>query len=208
MSYIKSNLSITLNITLVIILLMTISACSNQVTSNQPAVTKQTAESSIEELQIYKNAIVALNNNELAKAEKLFISMSERQPNIAGSWANLALISIKEDNLAQAEVYAKTALEKNPNMPQALNLSGYLAQKKGAINIAKSYYLQAISHKSDYALAHYNLALVYDVYLQDIAKAIEHYQFYLAYNEQQDENTENWLEGLQATMAANNWWKT
>ena len=204
MSYIKSNLSITLNITLVIILLMTISACSNQVTSNQPAVTKQTAESSIEELQIYKNAIVALNNNELAKAEKLFISMSERQPNIAGSWANLALISIKQDNLAQAEVYAKTALEKNPNMPQALNLSGYLAQKKGAINIAKSYYLQAISHKSDYALAHYNLALVYDVYLQDIAKAIEHYQFYLAYNEQQDENTENWLEGLQATMAANN----
>lgn len=204
MSYIKSNLSITLNITLVIILLMTISACSNQVTSNQPAVTKQTAESSIEELQIYKNAIVALNNNELAKAEKLFISMSERQPNIAGSWANLALISIKQDNLAQAEVYAKTALEKNPNMPQALNLSGYLAQKKGAINIAKSYYLQAISHKSDYALAHYNLALVYDVYLQDIAKAIEHYQFYLAYNKQQDENTENWLEGLQATMAANN----
>ena len=204
MSYIKSNLSITLNITLVIILLMTISACSNQVTSNQPAVTKQTAESSIEELQIYKNAIVALNNNELAKAEKLFISMSERQPNIAGSWANLALISIKEDNLAQAEVYAKTALVKNPNMPQALNLSGYLAQKKGAINIAKSYYLQAISHKSDYALAHYNLALVYDVYLQDIAKAIEHYQYYLAYNKQQDENTENWLEGLQATMAANN----
>ena len=204
MSYIKSNLSITLNITLVIILLMTISACSNQVTSKQPAVTKQTAESSIEELQIYKNAIVALNNNELAKAEKLFISMSERQPNIAGSWANLALISIKQDNLAQAEVYAKTALEKNPNMPQALNLSGYLAQKKGAINIAKSYYLQAISHKPDYALAHYNLALVFDVYLQDIAKAIEHYQFYLAYNEQQDENTENWLEGLQATMAANN----
>ncbi|NQY50943.1 MAG: hypothetical protein HRT50_17955 [Colwellia sp.] len=204
MSYIKSNLSITLNITLVIILLMTISACSNQVTSNQPAVTKQTAESSIEELQIYKNAIVALNNNELAKAEKLFISMSERQPNIAGSWANLALISIKQDNLAQAEVYAKTALEKNPNMPQALNLSGYLAQKKGAINIAKSYYLQAISHKSDYALAHYNLALVYDVYLQDIAKAIEHYQFYLAYSKTKDENTENWLEGLKATMAANN----
>ena len=193
-----------MNITLVIILLMTISACSNQVTSNQAAVTKQTAESSIEELQIYKNAIVALNNNELAKAEKLFISMSERQPNIAGSWANLALISIKQDNLAQAEIYAKTALDKNPNMPQALNLSGYLAQKKGAINIAKSFYLQAISHKSDYALAHYNLALVYDVYLQDIAKAIEHYQYYLAYNEQQDENTESWLEGLKATMAANN----
>ncbi len=186
------------------VLLMTISACSNQVTTNKAVGNKQTAESSIQELQLYKSAIIALNNNELDKAEQLFITMSERQPHIAGSWANLALISIKKVNLAQAEIYAKTALAKNPNMAQALNLSGYLAQKKGEINKAKSYYLQAISHKSDYALAHYNLALLFDVYLQDIAKAIEHYQFYLAYSEQKDENTKNWLEGLKATLAANN----
>lgn len=204
MSYIKTSLSNSLLIALLMALLMTISACSNQVVSNKPLINKQTAESSVEELQLYKNAIIALNNNELNKAKKLFTTMSERQPNIAGSWANLALISIKQDNLSQADVYAKTALEKNPKMPQALNLSGYLAQKKGAINIAKSYYLQAISYKSDYALAHYNLALIFDVYLQDIAMAIEHYQFYLAYSEQKDENTENWLEGLKATMAANN----
>lgn len=183
---------------------MTISACSNQVTSNKPVTNNKTTESSIEELQLYKNAIVALNNNDLDQAKALFISMSERQPNIAGSWANLALISIKQKDLAQAEDYAKTALEKNPNMAQAWNLSGYLAQKKGEIHNAKNYYLKAISNKSDYALAHYNLALLFDIYLQDITKAIEHYQFYLAYNGEKDENTENWLESLQATMAANN----
>jgi|TARA_B100000809_G_C15110558_1_gene520448 tetratricopeptide (TPR) repeat protein len=89
-------------------------------------------------------------------------------------------------------------------MPQALNLSGYLAQKKGEMNKVKSYYLKAISHQSDYVLAHYNVALLFDIYLQDIAKAIEHYQFYLAYSEQKDENTKNWLEALQVAMAANN----
>ncbi len=183
---------------------MAVTACSNQTSTTKAVDNKQTAESSVQELQLYKSAIIALNNNELDKAEQLFITMSERQPNIAGSWANLALISIKKADLAQAEVYTKTALTKNPNMPQALNLSGYLAQQKGEINKAKSYYLQAISHKSDYALAHYNVALLFDIYLQDIAKAIEHYQFYLAYSEQKDENTENWLEGLKATMAANN----
>lgn len=185
-------------------LLLTITACSNQSTTTNTEGENQNTQSSVQELQLYKSAIIALNNNELDKAEQLFITMSERQPNIAGSWANLALISIKKTDLTQAEVYAKTALAKNPNMPQALNLSGYLAQKKGEINKAKSYYLKAISHKSDYALAHYNVALLFDIYLQDIAKAIEHYQFYLAYSEQKDENTENWLEGLKATMAANN----
>jgi len=105
--------------------------------------------------------------------------MSELQPNIAGSWANLALIKIKQGELKQASAFANTALTKNPNMPQALNLSGYLAQQRGEINQAKSYYLQAITYKEDY-------------------------QWYLAYSEQKDEATENWLEGLKATMAASN----
>ena len=204
MYYIKSDWSTALSITLVIVLLMVITACSNQSTTTNTEGENQNTQSSVQELQLYKSAIIALNNNELDKAEQLFITISARQPNIAGSWANLALISIKKSDLTQAEFYAKTALAKNANMPQALNLSGYLAQKKGEINKAKSYYLSAISHKSDYALAHYNVALLFDIYLQDIAKAIEHYQFYLAYSKKKDENTENWLEGLKATMAANN----
>jgi hypothetical protein len=48
------------------------------------------------------------------------------------------------------------------------------------------------------------VALLFDIYLQDIAKAIEYYQFYLAYSEQKDENTKNWVEALQAAMAVNN----
>jgi tetratricopeptide (TPR) repeat protein len=193
MCYIKTLLTI--------VLLITIASCSNQ---TKTVDNNQTTESSVQELQLYKNAIIALNKKELDKAEKLFLTMSERQPNIAGSWANLALISIKKSDLPQAEEYVKMALDKNPNMPQALNLSGYLAQKKGEINKAKSYYLTAISHKSDYALAHYNVALLFDIYLQDIAKAIEHYQLYLTHSEQKDENTKNWVKGLKATMATNN----
>ena len=187
-----------------IVLLILLSACSNQQASKKAVVNKQTTASSVQELQLYQSAIIALNQNELEKAETLFTTMSERQPDIAGSWANLALISIKKQELTKAKTFINTALEKNPNMAQALNLSGYLAQQSGEINQAKILYLQAIANKADYALAHYNLALLYDVYLQDIAKAVEHYQAYLANIEQKDESTENWLEGLQATLAASN----
>jgi tetratricopeptide (TPR) repeat protein len=194
-----------INVFLSALLILILSACSNTVgTKGKNTQGSQSTESSVEELMIYKEAIIALNNNELDKAADLFTTMSKRQPNIAGPWANLALIEIKKENVAQAELYVKTALDNNPDMPQALNLSGYLAQKQGKINLAKSYYLQAINNKADYALAHYNVALLYDVYLQDIGKAIEHYQLYLTHLGDKDEATQNWLEGLKATMAATN----
>lgn len=194
-----------INVCLCILLAFVITACSNNpLIVDDKAQVAQSPDSSLQELMLYKDAIIALNNNELDKAEELFIQMTEHQPNIAGSWANLALIKIKKSDFFQANTYIRIALEKNPNMPQALNLSGYLAQKKGEINVAKSFYMQAISNKPDYSLAHYNLALIYDTYLQNITKAIEHYQLYLAYNTQKDETTQSWLEGLKATIAVNN----
>ena len=184
---------------------LVILGCSNNPTSSKRADQKNdTTESSLEELAIYQDAIIALNDGDLGKAEQLFLEMSTRQPNLSGPWANLALIQVKKGNLALADSYVKNALDKNSTMPQALNLSGYLAQRQGDINQAKSYYLQAITQKSDYALAHYNVALIYDVYLQDIEAAISHYQLYLSHIEQKDKATEDWLENLQATMAASN----
>ncbi|WP_170252851.1 tetratricopeptide repeat protein [Colwellia echini] len=200
---IKVLLSLTWSIILALSII-TLTSCSNTSSNNNSTHDAQSTNSSAQDLQLYEDAIVALNNNELDRAKKLFITMSERQPNMAGSWTNLALISIKQGNLAQANTYIKTALNKNPNMPQALNLAGYLAQKAGKIKLAESYYLQAINVKANYGLAHYNVALLYDVYLQNIPLAVEHYQRYLTLNEQKDEATANWLEGLKATMAASN----
>lgn len=184
---------------------MFICSCSNSPgTRTSNGEVNESTESSIEELGIYQDAIIALNDNDLDKAEALFTQMSVRQPNIAGPWANLALIQVKQGNLAQAETFVEKALIKNSKMPQALNLSGYLAQKNGKVKEAEAQYLKALSEKPDYALAHYNVALLYDVYLQDIEKAIQHYQLYLSYNDKKDQGTEDWLEGLKATMAATN----
>jgi len=191
-----------IKLSLTLIMFLTLGACSNQ-PANTTANNTLKAQSSAQELVLYKEAIVALNNNDLVKAETLFTQMSTLQPNIAGPWANLALINIKNNNLVKAEQQVKVALKKNPKMAQALNLSGHIAAKKGQINLAKSYYQQALINKPDYALAHYNLALLYDIYLQNIPKAIDHYQQYLSHNLKTDKVTESWLKGLKATVAAN-----
>jgi tetratricopeptide (TPR) repeat protein len=205
MYYTKIFLQALRPTTIALLLTLVISACSSPNKANNQNNSKSPwSQSSEQELALYQKAVIALNTHDLATAEALFSQMSQLQPNMAGAWANLALISIKNNKNLQAESYIKTALEKNPNMPQALNLSGYLSAKKGDISLAKHLYLQALNYKPDYALAHYNLALLFDIYLQDIPQAIKHYQQYLLYTDQEDKNTENWLEGLKTTMAANN----
>jgi tetratricopeptide (TPR) repeat protein len=185
------------------LLLLSIFSCSTGQSPTQETAKKadiQSTKSTKIELSVYTNALIALNNNELDKAQRLFTKMSKLQPDIAGSWANLALISVKKEQYKNAEKLIKTALQKNPKMVQALNLMASLEQRKGNIINAKELYQEALTYNPKYALAHYNIALIYDIYLQDIPKAINHYQLYLLNSKNKDVQTSQWLEGLQANI--------
>jgi len=150
----------------------------------------------------YQIAITELNNNNLEEAKKYFLELIETQPEFAGPRANLALIYIKQRRYDKAEENIRLALEKNPNMAQALNIAGVIENRKGNITKAKKYYEKAISKKEDYALAHYNLALLYDVYLQNIRKAVDHYQRYLLLIDYEDKRTKVWVEELKRNITS------
>ena len=161
-----------------------------------------TQEPSVENLvTLYQDALTELSKNNLKKAEKYFLTVTKKHPDFAGPWVNLALIYIKQEHYKKAEEHIKKSLEKNPKMAQALNMAGFIEERKGNINKAKNYYEKAIERKPDYALAHYNLALLYDVYLQNIREAIKHYQQYLSLLDEEDEKTENWVEELKFNLA-------
>ncbi len=171
-----------------------------QVTKNTLGTASQVDDAQGEELLLYRKAITLLNDNQLPEAEHSFLEMTKLRPELAGPWANLALINIKRNNIDKADEFVKIALSKNSSMPQALNLSGYIESQKGQINKAKELYQQAILQKSDYALAHYNLALLYDIYLQDIANAVKHYEVYLSLIKYEDEKTKNWVAELKLNI--------
>ncbi len=148
----------------------------------------------------YHSALTELDNGNYETAKMLLQNIIEMDANLAGPWANLALIHIKQNHHTEAEKKIKTALDKNPEMVQALNIAGILEYKKGNINTAKDYYQKAISNKPDYALAHYNLALLYDLYLQDIEKAVIHYRRYLELSGHNDKKTKLWIQELERNL--------
>ncbi|VAW87339.1 hypothetical protein MNBD_GAMMA18-278 [hydrothermal vent metagenome] len=148
----------------------------------------------------YQSALTELSNGDYETAKKSLQKIIDIDADLAGPWANLALIHIKQQNYQEAEKKVKIALEKNPEMAQALNITGFIEYQKGNINTAKHYYQKAITNKPDYALAHYNLALLYDLYLQDIAKAVIHYQHYLNLSDHQDKKTRVWVKELKRNL--------
>lgn len=150
------------------------------------------------EVQLYQQALLFLDNNELDKAEPILRTFSLKHPELAGPWANLGLIQLKRGNMDNAEGFLKEALTKNPKLPQAFNQLGVIEQNRGNALQAEQLYLQAIKENNDYAIAHYNIALLYDIYLQEIDKAISHYESYLELSDYKDQQTINWLKQLKS----------
>lgn len=149
----------------------------------------------------YEKAVKHLQTKEYNAAESILTELSEQRPNFAGSWVNLGLIKLMTKKPTEAKAYVERALALIPKHPQALNLMGLIATHDRDIKLAEQYYLKAIENSKQYANAHYNLALLYDVYLQDIRSAVEHYQNYLRYTQVEDQQTQSWVEHLQSSLS-------
>lgn len=149
---------------------------------------------------LYQQGILAMSNHDYSSAEKIFRAFIREHPTLSGTYLNLALIRFKNEEFEESLKLANKAIELNSKMPQAYNLRAQLMLKDGEIHRAKDDYLRAITLKPDYINAQYNLALLYDIYIQDIAKAIQHYENYLPLLKQPDERTQEWIDHLKNTL--------
>ena len=183
-------------IKLILISLLLSSCATTDEAINTTSSGKNPLEQSNDEKIAYDKALTFLNNENLTSAKEIFLQISDARPELAGPHANLAIIALKNKNPERARELIKVALTKNPRFAQALNLLAYLEQISGKIKSAEKHYKEAIENKNDYAIAHYNLALLYDVYFQDIGKAIPHYEKYMELINNKDKNTADWLEQI------------
>lgn len=190
---------------IILLLLVALTGCAGTSTHHPPQAPAlangATAETADKEITLFQQAITSLNNAELEKAESDFKALTKSRPGLAGPWLNLALIDIKKKDMASAEKNLAVALERNPSMPQAYNMLGFIETSKGSMTKAVAHYQKAISLKSDYAIAHYNLALMHDIYLHDNATAVTHYKRYLELTNNQDKRTADWVAELERGLA-------
>lgn len=115
----------------------------------------------------------------------------------------------REANLKKAEQALTRAVEVNPDDAVAHHQLGLLYRKTGRFAEARKAYEQAISIESTYALAHLNLGILCDIYLQQLECAIDHFEKYRALAPEEGDKVNLWLSdlrqraGLPAAMADN-----
>lgn len=156
------------------------------------------------EKKSYEQALSQLSSEKFEKAEKTLSKLAQSHPGNAGLWINLANACYQSNQLDKANTAVKHAQKLNANTPEFYNIAGLVAVANGDYKGAEKHYLSALKLNNNEANTHYNLALLYDVFYQDIRSAITHYEQYLALDHQDDEETTNWLEELKLNLARGN----
>ena len=154
-----------------------------------------------EALTMFEQAAAVMASGDFLDAELRFKEFLLRYPNYPGAHVNLAIIHSNNGNDAAAQAAVDAALGIDPDHAAALNQQGLLLRKNGKFFEAEAAYLKAVTASPDYALAHYNLGVLNELYLQRLDAALQHFERYQELVGE-DKQVEKWIADLTRRVAA------
>jgi len=199
------------NITAVLLVSLLLGACQSgpdKASLPKPAVAASPApEESVTEpqavdfnQQFYADAVAALKSGKTALAVELLVQVSNDAPDKPYVFTNLGLAYLKLQQPELAEQAFKQAIAGDNKDAVAHNHLGVLQRQKGEFNEARDRYRRAIEIDSDYASAHLNLGILFDIYLQDLKQALRHYQKYQSLISEEDTQVNGWIVDIERRL--------
>ena len=143
--------------------------------------------------QFYAEAVISLKKGNTEQALELLLQVSTDAPDKPYIFTNLGLAYFKLQKMELAEQAFRKAIIRNNRDAVAYNQLGILQRYKGQFEEARNQYQRAIQIDSDYALAHLNLGILFDLYLQDLELALQQYQKYQALITEEDSRVAGWI---------------
>jgi len=141
----------------------------------------------------YQSGVTAFKAKKYRQAIKIFTAIIKQYPQSTLSHTNLGLIYLHQNKLKLADGHFSTSLELTPANPIADNHKGIIYRQQGEFDQALASYKLAIRIKPDYANAHLNLAILYDIYFQDVSLALQHYRHYQLLTKNTDKLVAKWI---------------
>jgi tetratricopeptide (TPR) repeat protein len=147
--------------------------------------------------QLYEQAITALKAGDTEIGLELLFELSTVAPEKPFLFTNLGLAYLKLNKIDLAEQAFTEAVSNDGKDAVAHNHLGILQRQKGQFENALKRYQRAIDIDQDYAAAHLNLGILFDIYLQDLNKALLQYEKYQALITEEDAQVAGWIVDIQ-----------
>ncbi|HEX4974436.1 MAG TPA: tetratricopeptide repeat protein [Pseudomonadales bacterium] len=149
-----------------------------------------------EQKNTYLQAIQSLKNHQLDKALLTFKQLQMSRPDFAGAWLGEGDVLIQQQQWQSALSALNRAEQINPTWPLIFTRQAFCFRQLGQFDRAELAYQKALQLKPDYALAHFNYAILLDLYLHETAKAIQHFEAYQHLQSSPDPEVVRWLKEL------------
>ncbi|MAR92330.1 MAG: tetratricopeptide repeat protein [Pseudomonadota bacterium] len=145
----------------------------------------------------FNRAIASMRNNDLDQAMARFQDLAMQYPALAGPIVNQAIILRKKGQLQEAYDLLQNSLLQHGKNPRLLNELGIISRRLGKFRQARVSYESAIRIDAAYATAHYNLAVLADLYLHDPELALKEFKQYQALIPEPDKTVGRWIIELE-----------
>ncbi len=149
----------------------------------------------------YQKAIALMETKDWSAARTAFEFLMQQQP-LSSTAYHLGIIALNEQQSAQALEYFNKALELNSNNYYAHNQLAIIKRQQGEFTQAEKHLQQALSIWPEFASAHYNIGILYELYMGKLAEALSHYQKYQELVETGDRKVTMWIADLSRRVEA------
>ena len=148
----------------------------------------------------YEEAIAALKNGAADKALKMLTRLSQDAPDKPRLFTNLGLAHFQLQQSELAEQAFQQAIARDSDDAMAHNHLGILQRRQGRFQDALQEYKRAIKIDSKYAHAHLNLGILFDLYLQDLEKALQQYRKYQKLTSEENTQVAGWIVDIERRL--------
>jgi len=150
----------------------------------------------------FDKALVLLKGGQVDQARQQLQKLADAYPTFTGPLVNLGLIELKASRYEPAAAYFKQALQRDAKSPAANNYLGVCYRYLGKFKEAEAAYQQALAADDTYAVAHLNLGVLYDLYLQKPELALPEYERYQALLPAPDPKVASWIKEISGRLNA------
>ena len=129
-------------------------------------------------------------------------ALAESYPQLSGASLDLALVHRQLGDTEQAQLWFQRSIAINTSNIGAYNEYAIFLREQGRFVEAEAIYLRALEQWDASSNTHRNIGILYDLYLGEPQKALQHYRRYQVLNEEADPEVSTWIVDLQSRLRA------